>query len=213
MQSYPDMQSLTDKQRQIFEVIRANIERRGHAPTIREIGAQVGLSSSCTVKKHLDSLEAKGFLRRDRYKRSLDLMEDGERLTMGRSVCVPLVGRVAGGTPILAEQSQSPEMLPIPVALLRRSDQSGRNLFALEVYGNSMRDVGIGDGDIVVARRQNTASDGDVVVALLGEEATVKTFYREADGVRLQPENPDYEPIFAADVTIMGKVAMAIKRF
>ncbi len=199
MQSYPDMQSLTDKQRQIFEVIRANIERRGHAPTIREIGAQVGLSSSCTVKKHLDSLEAKGFLRRDRYKRSLDLMEDGERLTMGRSVCVPLVGRVAGGTPILAEQSQSPEMLPIPVALLRRSDQSGRNLFALEVYGNSMRDVGIGDGDIVVA--------------LLGEEATVKTFYREADGVRLQPENPDYEPIFAADVTIMGKVAMAIKRF
>ena len=213
MQSFPDMQSLTDKQRQIFEVIRANIEQRGHAPTIREIGAQVGLSSSCTVKKHLDSLEAKGFLRRDRYKRSLDLMEGGERLTMGRSVCVPLVGRVAGGAPILAEQSQSPEMLPIPVALLRRSDQSGRNLFALEVYGNSMRDAGIGDGDIVVARRQNTATDGDIVVALLGEEATVKTFYREADGVRLQPENPDYEPIFAADVTIMGRVAMAIKRF
>ncbi len=207
------MQSLTEKQRQILEVIRTHIEQRGHAPTVREIGAQVSLSSSCTVKKHLDSLEAKGFLRRDRYKRSLDLMEGGERLTMGRSVCVPLVGRVAGGAPILAEQSHSPEMLPIPVSLLRRGDQSGRNLFALEVYGNSMRDAGIGDGDIVVARRQNTAGDGDIVVALLGEEATVKTFYREADGVRLQPENPDYEPIFAADVTIMGKVAMAIKRF
>ena len=185
----------------------------GHAPTVREIGAQVSLSSSCTVKKHLDSLEAKGFLRRDRYKRSLDLMEGGERLTMGRSVCVPLLGRVAGGAPILAEQSHSPEMLPIPASLLRRGDQSGRDLFALEVYGDSMRDAGIGDGDIVVARRQSTAGDGDIVVALLGEEATVKTFYREVDGVRLQPENPDYEPIFAADVTIMGKVAMAIKRF
>ena len=207
------MQSLTEKQRQILEVIRTHIEQRGHAPTVREIGAQVSLSSSCTVKKHLDSLEAKGFLRRDRYKRSLDLMEGGERVTMGRSVCVPLVGRVAGGIPILAEQSHSPEMLPIPVSLLRRGDQSGRNLFALEVYGNSMRDVGIGDGDIVIARKQNTAGDGDIVVALLGEEATVKTFYREVDGVRLQPENPDYEPIFAADVTIMGKVAMAIKRF
>ena len=207
------MQALTAKQNQILEVIRTHIEQCGHAPTVREIGAQVSLSSSCTVKKHLDSLEAKGFLRRDRYKRSLDLMEGGERVSMGRSVCVPLVGRVAGGAPILAEQSSSPEMLPVPVSLLRRGDQNGRNLFALEVYGNSMQDAGIGDGDIVIARRQNTASDGDIVVALLGEEATVKRFFRETSGVRLQPENADYEPIFAADVTIMGKVAMAIKRF
>lgn len=207
------MQSLTEKQRQILEVVRTNIEQRGQAPTVREIGVQVNLSSSCTVKKHLDSLVAKGFLRRDRYKRSLDLMEGGERVAMGRSVCVPLVGRVAGGVPILAEQSQSPEMLPIPVNLLRRGDQSGRNLFALEVYGDSMRDVGIGDGDIVVARKQSTASDGDIVVALLGEEATVKTFYREPDGIRLQPANPDYDPILVSDVTIMGRVAMSIKRF
>jgi repressor LexA len=207
------MHTLTEKQRQILEVIRTHIEQRGHAPTVREIGAEVSLSSSCTVKKHLDSLETKGFLRRDRYKRSLDLMEGGERITMGRSVCVPLVGRVAGGAPILAEQSQNPEMLPVPVSLLRRGDQSGRNLFALEVYGDSMRNAGIADGDIVIARKQNTASDGDIVVALLGDEATVKKFYREVDGVRLEPDNPDYEPIFAAEVTIMGKVAMAIKRF
>ncbi|MGI4787439.1 MAG: transcriptional repressor LexA [Janthinobacterium lividum] len=207
------MHILTEKQRQILEVIRTHIEQRGHAPTVREIGKEVGLSSSCTVKKHLDSLETKGFLRRDRYKRALDLMDNGERLTMGRSVSVPLLGRVAGGTPILAQQSENPEMLPIPVSLLRRSDQNGRDLFALEVYGNSMRDAGIGDGDIVVARRQSTAADGDIVVALLGEEATVKTFFRDINGVRLQPENPDYEPIFAAEVTIMGKVAMAIKRF
>ena len=207
------MQSLTEKQRQILEVVRTNIEQCGQAPTVREIGVQVNLSSSCTVKKHLDSLVAKGFLRRDRYKRSLDLMEGGERVAMGRSVSVPLVGRVAGGVPILAEQSQSPEMLPIPVTLLRRGDQSGRNLFALEVYGDSMRDVGIGDGDIVVARRQSTAADGDIVVALLGDEATVKTFYREAGGIRLQPANPDYDPILVDDVTIMGRVAMSIKRF
>lgn len=207
------MQTLTDKQKQILDVIRTHIEQRGHAPTVREIGKEVSLSSSCTVKKHLDSLEAKGFLRRDRYKRGLDLMEGGERLSMGRSVSVPLLGRVAGGTPIVVDAQQNPEMLPIPVSLLRRGDQAGRDLFALEVYGNSMRDAGIGDGDIVVARRQSTADDRDIVVALLGEETTVKTFYREAGGIRLQPENPDYDPIYASDVVIMGKVALAIKRF
>ena len=206
------MQTLTDKQQQILEVVRRQIERRGHAPTVREIGAAVGLSSSCTVKKHLDSLETKGFLRRGRYKRGIELMEGGTPMLLGQSVCVPLLGRVAGGAPILAEQSAAPEMLPLPVSLLRRGE-SGQTLFALEVYGNSMQGIGIGDGDIVVAHRQQTASNGDIVVALLGDEATVKTFYREPDGVRLQPENPDYEPILSQDVRIMGKVAMAIKRF
>ena len=206
------MQTLTDKQQQILEVVRRQIARRGHAPTVREIGAAVGLSSSCTVKKHLDSLETKGFLRRDRYKRGIELMEGGTPMVMGQSVCVPLLGRVAGGAPILADPSASPEMLPLPVSLLRRGETS-QTLFALEVYGNSMQGVGIGDGDIVVAHSQQTASDGDIVVALLGDEATVKTFYREPGGVRLQPENPDYEPILSQDVRIMGKVAMAIKRF
>jgi len=208
------MQTLTEKQRQILGIIRKTIEQRGQAPTVREIGALVNLSSSCTVKKHLDSLETKGFIKRDRYKRSIDLMDGGTPMTMGRSVCVPLLGRVAGGAPILAEQSSAPEMLPLPLSLLRRGDETGRNLFALEVYGDSMRDAGIADGDIVVARRQETAQDGEIVVALLGDEATVKTFYRENSGVvRLQPENPDYEPIFSEEVSIMGKVAMAIKRF
>ncbi|MBV9852343.1 MAG: transcriptional repressor LexA [Armatimonadetes bacterium] len=206
------MKALTDKQRQILETIRRGIEKRGHAPTLREIGATVGLSSSCTVKKHLDSLEAKGHIRRGRYKRSIELMEGGAPVPLGRSVCVPLLGRVAGGAPILAEQSAAPEMLPLPVSLLRRGE-SGNDLFALEVYGDSMRGVGIADGDLVVARRQETASDGDIVVALLDDEATVKTFYREPDGIRLQPENPDYTPILSRDVRIMGKVAMAIKRF
>ncbi|MDQ2687368.1 MAG: transcriptional repressor LexA, partial [Armatimonadota bacterium] len=153
------MHTLTEKQRQILGIIRKNIEQCGQAPTVREIGALVNLSSSCTVKKHLDSLEAKGFIKRDRYKRSIDLMEGGVPVTFGRSVCVPLLGRVAGGAPIFAEQSSAPEMLPLPVSLLRRGDETGRNLFALEVYGDSMRDVGIGDGDIVVARSQETAQD------------------------------------------------------
>jgi repressor LexA len=208
------MQILTEKQNQILNVIRKAIEQVGNAPTVREIGALVNLSSSCTVKKHLDSLEAKGYIKRDRYKRSISLMEDGAPVAFGRSVCVPLLGRVAGGAPILAEQFATPEMLPLPLSLLRRGDETGRDLFALEVCGNSMRDAGIADGDIVVARKQETASDGDIVVALIGEEATVKTFYRENGGVvRLQPENPEYEPIFTEDVSILGKVAMAIKRF
>ena len=204
---------LSAKQQQILDVIRTHIEQRGFAPTVREIGKEVSLSSSCTVKKHLDSLESKGFLHRDRYKRTLSLMAGGERVSLGRSVCVPLMGRVAGGIPIVAEESQSPEMLPIPVSLLSRSDQSGRVLFALEVYGDSMRDAGIGNGDIVVARRQSTAADGQIVVALLGDEATVKKFYRESKGFRLEPANPEFAPIYTDEVAIMGQVAMAIKRF
>jgi len=208
------MHTLSDKQRLILSVIRKSIEQRGQAPTVREIGAQVGLSSSCTVKKHLDTLETKGFLKRDRYKRAIDLMESGAPVSLGRSVCVPLIGRVAGGAPLLAEQNVVPEMLPLPMALLRRGDHSGQNLFALEVYGNSMQGAGIGDGDIVIARKAQTAEDGDIVVALLGEEATVKTFHRESGGmVRLQPENPDFEPIYSNDVSILGTVTMAIKRF
>jgi len=207
------MTPLSEKQQQILTVIRTQIESRGQAPTVREIGALVNLSSSCTVKKHLDSLEAKGFIRRDRYKRAIDLMEGGLPMTLGRAVCVPLLGRVAGGAPIFAEQNAAPEMLPLPLSLLRRGDANAKDLFALEVYGNSMRDAGISDGDIVVARRQDTAHDGEIVVALLGEEATVKTFYREPNGIRLQPENPDFEPIFTNDVSILGKVAMSIKRF
>jgi repressor LexA len=141
-------------------------------------------------------------------------MEGGEPVSFGRSISVPLLGRVAGGPPILAETIGAPEMLPLPLSLLRRSDESGRNLFALEVFGNSMRDAGIADGDIVVARKQETAADGDIIVALIGDEATVKTFYRESNGaIRLQPENPDYAPIYPEDISILGKVAMAIKRF
>jgi len=207
------MESLTDKQREILQVIRANIEKKGYSPTVREIGAAVNLSSSCSVKKHLDTLEAKGRIKRDRYRREIELCEDGEPVTLGRSICVPLLGRVAGGAPILAEQDSSPEMLPLPLSLLPKGAESTRDLFALEVYGDSMKDAGIADGDIVVARKQATARNGEIVIALIDDEATVKTYYREEKRIRLQPENADFEPIYSVDVSILGKVTLAIKRF
>lgn len=207
------MEALTEKQREILKVIRTHIEARGYAPTVREIGAAVNLSSSCSVKKHLDALEVKGKIKRDRYQREIELCEDGEPVTLGRSFCVPLLGRVAGGAPLLAQQDNSPEMLPLPLSLLPRGVETTRDLFALEVYGDSMRNAGIADGDIVVARKQSTARDGDIVIALIEDEATVKTFFKEKDRVRLQPENPDFEPIYAVDVSILGKVTLAIKRF
>jgi repressor LexA len=207
------MEPLTEKQREILLVIRDHMEERGHAPTVREIGAAVHLSSSCTVQKHLDNIEAKGYIRRDRYKRSLELMEDGEPVSFGRAVRVPLLGRVSGGAGVYTEPSAASEWLPLPTTLMSRGDVSGRDLFAMHVYGDSMRNVGIADGDIVVARKQQTARDGEIVIALLGEETTVKTFYREPDGIRLQPENPDFEPIKTRDATILGRVTMAIKQF
>ena len=179
---------------------------RGQTPTVREIGAAVGLSSSCSVKKHLDVLELKGHIKRDRYKRGMDLLEDGEPLSMARSISVPLLGTVAGGSPILAFEDQEAEKLAVPVSLLSRADQSGRDLFALTVKGDSMRNVGIGNGDVMgVARKQETARNGEIVVALIEDEATVKTYYRENDHIRLQPENDSFEPILAREVALMGK--------
>jgi repressor LexA len=207
------MTTLTEKQQDILAVIRQQIEIRGHAPTVREIGALVNLSSSCTVKKHLDNLELKGYIRRDRYKRGIELMDEGSPMQLGRAICVPLLGKVAGGAPMLAEQSDTPEMLPLPLSLLPRGSENGRDLFALEVSGRSMVNAGIDNGDIVIARKQTTARDGEIVVALIGDDATVKTFYGEKDGVRLQPQNPDFEPIFSQDVAILGRVLLAIKKF
>ena len=207
------MEDLTEKQRQVLDVVRRVMETRGIPPTVREIGATLGLSSSCTVKKHLDTLETKGYIRRDRYQRGIELMDAGVPISLGRAVCVPLLGRVAGGAPILAEQHEEPEMLPLPQSLLPRGAETGRDLFALEVCGNSMRNAGIADGDIVVAKRQSNARNGDIIVALLDDEATVKTFYKEQDTIRLQPENDEFEPIYTKELQILGKVTLSIKRY
>ncbi len=200
---------MTDRQRQILDFIRAEIHRRGFPPSVREIGEAVGLSSSSTVHSHLAALEDKGFLRRDPSKpRALEVLDyrDTDRaIDYGAVRAVPLVGQVAAGSPLLAAENIEATMsLPVEMA-----DES---TFILRVRGDSMIEAGILDGDYVVVRQQNTASNGDIVVALLEDDATVKRFYKEADRVRLQPENASLEPIYARDVTILGTVVALFRR-
>ena len=201
------MRDLTERQRQVLDVIRRHLDKDGRSPTVREIAQSLGVTSTRTVHKHLQSLEKKGVISRMRYGyRSIELPgEFSPRHT--RFTPVPLVGRIAAGQPLLAAQNID-GFLPLPDDIVE-----GEGLFALKVQGDSMRDAGILHGDVIVARQQSTANDGEIVVALLDDDATVKTFYREADHIRLQPENADYEPIRTRDVQILGKVALAIRRF
>lgn len=200
---------LTGRQRQILDFVRSEINRRGFPPSVREIGAAVGLSSSSTVHAHLEALEEKGHIRRDPSKpRALEVLDfrDNERgVDMDAVRAVPLVGRVAAGSPILASENIE-ETIPLPAGL------ADGPTFILRISGDSMIDAGILDGDNVVVRQQETAQDGDIVVALLGEDATVKRFFRESDRIRLQPENASLEPIYARDVAILGKVVALFRR-
>ncbi len=200
---------LTKRQQQILDFIRAEIHRCGYPPSVREIGVAVGLSSSSTVHSHLAALEAKGFVRRDPSKpRALEVLDfrETERGIDFRSVrAVPVVGSVAAGQPILASENIE-QTLSLPAEIV------GDSTFILRVRGESMIEAGIMDGDFVVVRQQSTAENGEVVVAMLEDEATVKTFYREADRVRLQPQNSSMEPIYSADVTILGKVVALFRR-
>ncbi len=200
---------ITDRQQQILDFIKAEIHRRGFPPSVREIGESVGLSSSSTVHSHLAALEAKGFIRRDPSKpRALEVFDfrDGDRaIDYGQARAVPLVGSVAAGQPILAaENIESTMTLPAEMA-----DES---TFILRVRGDSMIEAGILDGDYVVVKQQSTAQDGEIVVAMLEDEATVKRFYRESDRIRLQPENSALEPIYSRDVTVLGKVIALFRK-
>ncbi|MHB1340169.1 MAG: transcriptional repressor LexA [Coriobacteriia bacterium] len=201
---------LTRRQRQVLDFIRAEIHRCGYPPSVREIGEAVGLSSSSTVHSHLAALEAKGLIRRDPSKpRALEVLDyrDTERgVDYGSVQAVPLVGSVAAGSPILAaENIESTISLPAELA-------GGESTFILRVKGESMIEAGIMDGDFVVVRQQQTANNGEIVVAMLEDEATVKRFYRETDRIRLQPENSSMEPIYARDVMILGKVVALFRR-
>lgn len=203
---------LTARQRQILDFIRADIHRRGFPPSVREIGEAVGLSSSSTVHSHLAALESKGLIRRDPSKpRALEVLDyrDNERAVDYESVqAVPLVGQVAAGSPILAAENIE-ATLPLPTSF------AGEGTFVLRVKGESMIEAGILDGDFVVVRQQSTASNGDIVVAMIDEDATVKRFFRESDRVRLQPENPTMDPIYVdehADLAILGKVVALFRR-
>ncbi len=210
--------SITKRQQQIYDFIRSYQKEKGYPPSVREMAAAVGLSSPSTVHAHLSALEAHGLIKRDKTKpRALELFnEDGSSVKEGTisienepdrgSVSLPLVGRVAAGIPILAEQNiEDTFTLPTEIA----SDSSS---FILEVHGESMINAGIFNGDYIIVREQRSAMNGEIVVAMIDGEATVKTFYKEAGRVRLQPENDTMEPIYASNPTILGKVVALMRR-
>jgi repressor LexA len=198
---------LTKRQQEIFEFIRKYSARYGYPPTVRDIGKAVGLASSSTVHAHLANLEKIGLLRRDPSKpRAIELLDRavGSAVESVRGIVrsegLPLLGTVAAGQPILAEENIE-DYVTVP-----EMAGGGEGEYLLRIRGDSMKDAGILEDDLVVVRPQDTAQDGDVVVALLGEEATVKRFFREADHVRLQPENAAMEPIRSKEVKVLGRV-------
>jgi repressor LexA len=194
---------LTKRQQEIFDFIKRYSAKYGYPPTVRDIGKAVGLASSSTVHAHLANLERIGLLRRDPSKpRAIELLDravDGMR-NIVRPGGLPLVGQVAAGQPVLAEENIE-DYIAVPPAA---GGEDGE--YVLRVRGDSMIRAGILEGDYVVVRSQETARDGDIVVALVGEEATVKRFFKEKDHIRLQPENETMEPIRSKDVRLLGKV-------
>ena len=199
---------MTKRQQEIFQFIKRYASKYGYPPTVREIGKAVGLASSSTVHAHLANLEKYGVLRRDPTKpRAIELLyERAKRAVVPDEGALPLVGRVAAGTPVLAEENIEDY---VQVPSVAGGDEGE---YVLQVSGESMRDAGILSGDYVVVRRQDTAGDGDIVVALLGDEATVKRFFRERDHVRLQPENPAMAPIRTRDVEVLGRVVGVFRK-
>jgi repressor LexA len=198
------LMDLTKRQQEIFDFIKRYSAKHGYPPTVRDIGKAVGLASSSTVHAHLANLEKLGLLRRDPTKpRAIELMD--RAVEQMKSIVrsdggLPLVGQVAAGSPVLAEENIE-EYVQVPQ--LAGGDEGE---YVLRVRGESMKDAGILPGDYVVVRPQDTAVDGEIVVALLGEEATVKRYFRESDHIRLQPENAAMEPIRSRDVKILGRV-------
>ena len=199
---------LTKRQQEIFDFIKRYSSSHGYPPTVRDIGKAIGLTSSSTVHAHLANLEKLGLLRRDPTRpRAIEVLVDKAKQVVGDSQSgLPLVGSVAAGQPVLAEENIEDYIELPPIA----GGDSGQ--YILRVKGDSMKDAGILEGDHVVVRRQETASDGEIVVAQIGDEATVKRFFREPDHVRLQPENDDFEPIISTDVQIIGRVVGVMRR-
>ena len=198
---------ISKKQEEILEYIKAQILSRGFPPAVREICDAVNLKSTSSVHSHLETLEKNGYIRRDPTKpRAIEILDDTFALTRRETVQVPMVGRVAAGEPLLAQENIE-DYFPVPVEYMPNND-----VFMLQVKGESMINAGILDGDFVVVEKKNTADNGDMVVALIDDGATVKTFYREEGVIRLQPENDFMEPFILTDVQIMGKV-IGVMRF
>jgi repressor LexA len=199
------MSKLSKRQQEILNFIKKEVQEKGYPPSVREIGEAVGLASSSTVHGHLLRLESKGYIRRDPTKpRAIEILDAEETVNIPKSnvVNVPVIGKVTAGQPITAIENIE-EYFPLPDRFFSPDD----NIFMLEVMGDSMIEAGILDGDLVVVRQQQTANNGDIVVAMTEDnEATVKRFFKEKDYIRLQPENSTMEPIILRNVAILGKV-------
>ena len=201
------MSKMSERRRKILEFIKAEVNAKGYPPSVREIGEAVDLKSSSTVHGHLIRLEELGYIRRDPSKpRAIEVLDDVNAPKM-RAFDVPVLGRVTAGAPILAVENIE-EYFPVPKNFVDHED-----VFILRIKGDSMIEAGILDGDYVLVSKQETAANGEIVVALLnGEESTVKRFYHEGNRIRLQPENSTMEPIYSGDVAILGKVIGVFRR-
>lgn len=198
---------LTDRQKSILNYIKKVIKTKGYPPAVREIGEAVGLSSSSTVHSHLNQLESKGYIKRDPSKpRAIEVIDDSFR-SMKEMIDLPVLGRVTAGQPILAVENLE-DTFPLPLEFVRSEDA-----FMLRIKGDSMQKAGIMDGDLVIVRKESTARNGEIIVALLDDEATVKRFYKESNYIRLQPENDNYEPILTREVSIIGKVIGLVRKY
>ncbi len=199
---------LTAKQEQVLDFIKQHLMAKSYPPTVREICEAVGLKSTSSVHAHLETLEKKGYIRRDQEKtRAIEIIDDdfGFNPFSREMVNIPMVGTVAAGVPLLAEQNIT-EYFPVPADMLPNAET-----FMLRVKGDSMVNMGIYEGDQLIIKRQNTASNGDVVVALVDDSATVKRFYKENGHYRLQPENDFMEPIIVNECSVLGKVIGLIR--
>lgn len=194
--------SLSSKQKEILEYIKNEILDRGYPPTVREICEKVDLKSTSSVHAHLEKLEKNGYIRRDPTKpRAIEIVDDSFNMVRTEMVSLPVIGTVAAGSPILAEENIS-NYFPVPADMVPHGEPS----FVLKVKGDSMINAGIYSGDQIFVQCCSTARNGDTVVALIDDSATVKTFYKEADHIRLQPENDTMDPIIVEDCKILGKV-------
>ena len=192
---------ITGKQSEILEYIKKEILNKGYPPTVRDICEAVNLKSTSSVHSHLETLEKNGYFRRDPTKpRAIEIVDDNFNLSRREFVNVPIIGNVAAGQPLLAVENID-NYFPIPTEYMPNAES-----FMLKVKGESMINAGIFDGDIIIVEKQNTARNGEIIVALVDDSATVKTFYKEAGHIRLQPENDTMDPIIVPDCTILGKV-------
>ncbi|MDN5317617.1 MAG: repressor LexA [Thermoanaerobacterium sp.] len=203
-----DKSKISLKQQEIIEFIKSEINRKGYPPSVREIGKAVGLKSTSTVHGHLSRLEKKGYIRRDPTKpRAIEVLNNDIK-DLSDVIKLPVIGKVTAGSPILAVENID-EYYSIPRDLVVGYEGES---FILKVRGESMINAGILDGDYIIVRKQSYADNGDIIVALIEDEATVKRFFKESDYIRLQPENPSMDPIIVDNVMVLGKVVGVIRK-